>query len=246
MRKPSDYVKARRERITQILDTLEDHPLTLDEMIKIAYKDVTSKKISYESKKRTLRRYIADLKAWKIIEFKKGRYFFTRSRRKFTKNDYDLVSKHSRQLLLENEDIEEFDDSYKETPAYCILQALVHMSGQLSISCLSRHFKTGYYNEIWLPLQSYHALMKEYDYPVLPRNGPTISIGVMDVIPEEWRQKEANFQKKRIPEETLTRLFNVETQLLSQIQDLTFNIQNGAILEGSCQACPTKQILITS
>jgi hypothetical protein len=112
------------------------------------------------------------------------------------------------------------------------------------------HLKTGYFNELWLPLEHYRELAKKYklgcrllntvqeekSFPERLPEGLDLSF-----LPEGFGP---SIETPEVPEEDKKEIIRLQERILGKFGLIMLQAEHGTPLKGTCQACPSKSVVI--
>jgi hypothetical protein len=148
------------------------------------------------------------------------------------KDDFKLQLNHSKRILLTRSDHQGLDHW---DPGNLMENLVRHQDDWLEISCLMKHFETGYHDSLWVHLTEFKRLMEKYDYPIVPypQEFHGIDYGWESSLTEPFR---------KIPREDQEKLLESKKQFLMVLDSVIFDVQQGSPLRGSCDHCPARQV----
>ena len=150
-------------------------------------------------------------------------------------NEYRLALSHSRKLLFTHNEIEQLFDMMDPGCAIDVLAFQVRTHRHL----LS-HLKTGYLDEIWVPLEEYRNLMKEKNYPESRGKPRDVIVDFSPLGPiNAWDDQKRKDVK--VTSEDLKEIRELKTRLIIAFYEIMDAVSNGTPLSGSCDRCPNKR-----
>ena len=219
-------------RMRSILDKLKEQPMELSQIEHLVYKQRLTR-----VGKRTVQNYLAELQGLGLVDYNKEKrmyYFIGLVKQTFSTHEHKLALKHSERLIFTREDYQGLDQWHEDT----LLENLIrHPEHSLEISCLMQHFKTGYYGELWAPLQKFRELMEKYDIPIVPT-----SLGLRDAESGYGHSIRKPFEK--LPQEDKKSLLDLKKHFLQTLYGVMFDVKHGVPLKGWCDHCPTRSVSI--
>ena len=224
-------------RLQLILNALKERPMKLTEIEQL-FKD---KQI--EVSRRTIQNYLEELKELDDIRYDKtkAKYYYRFFPKVFSPQEYKLTLDHSNRLLSTSDELKHHDSYEGEVTPRIILDLMLQQKEDFGeLFCLKQHFRTGYYDEFWLPFQMFSALMEKHNYPIVsasqefmkvvhghPTNAPEVVFG-------------------EVSNNDSAQLVELKKQLLITLYKIMIDVKHGAFLRGSCDHCPMLKVSITN
>ena len=233
--------KHKFQKMRQIKQLLQGGPKTRKEIEEKLYPSKTNS----NTKRKTLN-YLVELREIGDVILDEELYFpATAFKQNFQgEAEYKLALEHSRKFLLQNEEY----DMPNPFDACAILASLTE--GELKYSSplkypyfaeLNSHLKTGYFREIWLPLEEYRKLLKKYSSIIAVNDG-----WVYLEEEELFARLGVNPRKvsEGVPKEDRKRIEKLQVALLKELHFIIGALDHDIPLRGSCRFCPTRSFRI--
>lgn len=254
--------KKKIQQLRRILEKIKERPRTFGEI----------QKIINDVKKRTLHNYLAELKGLGLIVFdeKTSRYSASGSTRQVfsSKHDYELALEHSKRMVFG--DPRDVVEDMRGTPLSSEVynpSRIAFEASELAIwrssTPLISHLKTGYFREIWLPLEEYRDLTnlpdRDIDLLALVDEGLEEKAGSLLSAPQVSSKGERlGSDKSEEPEivdgwnDTIKSLLPKDRKRVEELTEIITKeiifiiekVRHGIPLKGHCEYCPSKTVTI--
>jgi len=267
MRTRKEQNQARFEHMKKILETLrtKKEPRLVEELHSDAFGSSKSK-----FSRRSLFNYLEELEALGLIVHEEGKYRATELKiiRFDTKEDLKLALDHSKILLHNYPCSKEFS----RDPITCmadlkvdVVEGREHLITPPPVSeyihlgydlALDSHLKTGYYEEIWLPVQKIRQFITKHPELGYGQFGIIGTPGLEEsddrppddkplhddqpVLIREWRAPKLS---KEVIED-LREVERLDAEIAGRLLEIMAKIENSIPLKGSCDLCPKSSISV--
>ncbi len=218
--------------LKRIMEVLEDGPKTSSALLQ---------KMPEIHTLMSLNRYLRTLEALGNVVHEGELYHLAKKLQQieYTRENYKLAMNHTRLLLFSN-DISQLFDVMGPT---LILTELT--LNQKEYPELMSHLKTGYFKELWLPLERYRELAKKYKVGGSTSISELLKPVMKTLYPEQLPEGFGpSIEKPVIPEKDKNELTQLGEKILSNFGLIMFRAEHGAPLKGTCQVCPSKSVII--
>lgn len=151
----TEQTRVKYELMRKIKERLKDSPMDL------AGIRTFIKSRSIKLGDRTILRYLGELKLLGDIDYDEatGFYQMEGTRRQVWSNtaEYEIALKHSKYLVFSDKHRQRLDGTSPDL----MIDLLAFGSDDKDNQCLVQHFKTGYLNEVYLPMEEYKSIIRK-------------------------------------------------------------------------------------
>jgi len=228
-----------------IMVKLKERPMSFDEIVELVSKPPGNRIVT-----RSVHNYLAELVALGFVnhDAQNRIYEWTGNVRVLTPHDLRNALNHSKDLVFSTKKKQRLD----HMDIHAALDFLVFSSdATIEVQCLIQHLKTGYFKEIYAPMEEYRQLMNKTglsDIPGFPKLARLRDVGMSEKKDEIVIDRNAavlgakSRNLTRIRRNDLRELLDVESLLVVRINLLLHSVRLRIPLRGRCDYCPTQEI----
>jgi len=230
-----------------IMVRLKERSMSFDEIVELVSKPPGNRLVT-----RSVHNYLAELVALGFAnhDTQNRVYEWTGNVRVLTAHDLRNALNHSKDLVLSTRKKQRLD----RMDMYAALDFLVFPSdASIEDQCLIQHLKTGYYKEIYAPMEEYRQLMNKTglcDIPGFPKLARLRDVDISEMKGEIVIDRNAavlgakSRNLTRIRRKDLRQLLDMESLLVVRIKSLLYSVRMRIPLRGRCDYCPTEEMSV--
>jgi len=248
------------ERMRKLLETLQQGPLSASDACR--WLGMPQNRTGL----RTVENYLAELRGIGLVHYDPANKVYEAAgvrKRIFTsRDDYELALKHSRGLVLSSKLKLRLD----QTEPALALDELVFTDeasgGDKDYICLKQHLKTGYFEEVYIPMQRYRQLLDETGISKCPSFPKLFCPEFSSETPDELVAEAASMRGSLpsaegmkeyaaqlhldVDVKKLREIMELRDSLVGKVYSIVYDIKHGIPLRGCCDSCPDRSLTISS